>query len=234
MQTIAARWKRFGYRRINMMLRREGISINHKKAYRLYKEAGMQLKRKLKRKTYAKRGTPDRSHLLGPNDRWSMDFVSDATAGGRKLRIFTLIDEVTRECIAIEVDTSITGQQVSRYLNKAILFRGRPKEILTDNGPEFTSNALNAWAYERHIEHVFIDPGKPMQNGFIESFNGRLRDECLNLNWFNSLQDAREIISQWKDEYNMVRPHSSLGNLTPAEYAKTLKNHEATKVASGT
>ena len=234
MLAIAARWKRFGYRRVNMMLRREGISINHKKVYRLYKEAGLILKRKLKRKTYEKRGMPDRSRLPGPNDRWSMDFVSDTTATGRKLRIFTLIDEVTRECIAIEVDTSITGQQVSRYLNKAILFRGRPKEILTDNGPEFTSNALNAWAYERHIEHVFIEPGKPMQNGFIESFNGRFRDECLNLNWFNSLHDAREIISRWKDEYNMVRPHSSLGDMTPVEYARTLKNHAATKVASGT
>ena len=163
-----------------------------------------------------------------------MDFVSDTTATGRKLRIFTLIDEVTRECIAIEVDTSITGQQVSRYLNKAILFRGRPKEILTDNGPEFTSNALNAWAYERHIEHVFIEPGKTMQNGFIESFNGRFRDECLNLNWFSSLHDAREIISRWKDEYNMVRPEVSLGDMTPVEYARTLKNHAATKVTSGT
>lgn len=163
-----------------------------------------------------------------------MDFVSDTTATGRKLRIFTLIDEVTRECIALEVDTSITGQQVSRYLNKAIMFTGKPKEILTDNGPEFTSNALNAWAYEKHIEHVFIDPGKPMQNGFIESFNGKPRDECLNPNWFRSLQDAREIISQWKDEYNMVRPHSALGEMTPAEYAKTFPNHEVTKVARGT
>ena len=135
---------------------------------------------------------------------------------------------------ALEVDTSITGQQVSRYLNKAIMFRGKPKEILTDNGPEFTSNALNAWAYERHIEHVFIDPGKPMQNGFIESFNGKLRDECLNLNWFHNLQEAREIIGRWKDEYNMVRPHSALGEITPAEYAKTITNHAGTKVASGT
>ena len=176
-----------------MMLQREGIHINHKKVYSLYKKAGLALKRKLKRKIYAKRGTPDRSHLLGPNDRWSMDFVSDITATGRRFRIFALIDEVTRECIA-----------------------------------------LNAWAYEKQIEHVFIDPGKPMQNGFIESFNGRFWDECLNLNWFNSLHDAREIISRWKDEYNMVRPHSSLGDMTPVEYARTLKNHAATKVASGT
>ena len=204
-----------------MMLQREGVHINHKKVYRLYKKAGLALKRKLKRKIYAKRGTPDRSHLLGSNDRWSMDFVSDITVTGRRFRIFALIDEVTRECIALEVDSSITGQHVTRYLNKTMLFRGRPKEILSDNGPEFTSNALNAWAYEKHIEHVFIDPGKPMQNGFIESFNGKLRDECLNLNWFHNLQEAREIISRWKDEYNMVRPHSALGQKTPAEYAQT-------------
>ena len=178
MQAIASRWKRFGYRRIHMMLQREGIHINHKKVYRLYKKAGLALKRKLKRKIYAKRGTPDRSHLLGPNDRWSMDFVSDITVTGRRFRIFALIDEVTRE-------------------------------------------ALNAWACEKQIEHVFIDPGKPMQNGFIESFNGKLRDECLNLNWFHNLQEAREIISRWKDEYNMVRPHSALGQKTPAEYAQT-------------
>ena len=163
-----------------MILQREGIYINHKKVYRLYKKAGLALKRMLKRKIYAKRGTPDRSHLLGPNDRWSMDFVSDITATGRRFRIFALIDEVTRDCIA-----------------------------------------LNAWAYEKHIEHVFIEPGKPMQNGFIESFNGKLRDECLNLNWFHNLQEAREIIGRWKDEYNMVRPHSALGQKTPAEYAQT-------------
>ena len=139
-----------------------------------------------------------------------MDFVSDITATGRRFRIFALIDEVTRECIALEVDTSITGQHVTRYLNKAMLFRGRPKEILSDNGPEFTSNALNAWAYEKHIEHVFIDLGKPMQNGFIESFNGKLRDECLNLNWFHNLQEARELIGRWKDAYITVLPRSAL------------------------
>ena len=221
MQAIASRWKRFGYRRIHMMLQREGIHVNHKKVYRLYKKAGLALKRKRKRKIYAKRGMPDRSHLLGPNDRWSMDFVSDITVTGRRFRIFALLDEVTRECIALEVDTSITGQHVTRYLNKAMLFRGRPKEILSDNGPEFTSNALNAWAYEKHIEHVFIDPGKPMQNGFIESFNGKLQDECLNLNWFHNLQEAWELIGRWKDEYNTVRPHSALGQKTPAEYAQT-------------
>lgn len=222
MQALAGRWKRFGYRRINMMLKREGVDINHKRAYRLYKEAGLSLKRKTKRRTYEKRGMPDRSNVLMPNDRWSMDFVSDTTRNGNKIRIFALIDEVTRECLDIEVETSIGGQQVARYLNKAIFFYGKPKEILSDNGPEFTSNAMNSWAYDKKIDHIFINPGKPMQNGFIESFNGRLRDECLNQHWFKNIADAREIITRWRIEYNTERPHSSLGNMTPEEYAATL------------
>lgn len=220
MKELAARWKRFGYRRINMMLKRKGININDKRAYRLYKQAGLTLRRKSKKKTYEKRGMPDRDGLHYPNDRWSMDFVSDSTRFGRRIRVFTLIDEVTRECLALEVNSSISGQQVTRFLDRAILFYGRPKEILSDNGPEFTSNAMNAWAYEKHIDHIFIDPGKPMQNGYIESFNGKLRDECLNQNWFQNLFDARKIISDWQYEYNYERPHSSLGNLTPAEYAE--------------
>lgn len=220
MKELAARWKRFGYRRINMMLKRKGININDKRAYRLYKQAGLKLKRKTKKKSYEKRGMPDRNGLIYPNDRWSMDFVSDRTRSGRKIRVFTLIDEVTRECLALEVNSSISGQQVTRFLDKAILFYGKPKEILTDNGPEFTSNAMNAWAYEKHIDHIFIDPGRPMQNGYIESFNGKLRDECLNQNWFQNLFDARKIISDWQYDYNYERPHSSLGNLTPAEYAE--------------
>lgn len=222
MQILAARWKRFGYRRINMMLAREGTVINHKKAYRLYKESGLALKRKARRRTYEKRGMPDRSHLMKPNDRWSMDFVSDTTCTGKRFRVFTLIDEVTRKCLALEVDTSIGGEQVARFLNKAILFYGMPREILSDNGPEFTSNAMNAWSYSKRIDHIFIDPGKPMQNGYIESFNGKLRDECLNQNWFKNITHAREIISLWREEYNHERPHSALGNLTPQEYANTL------------
>lgn len=222
MQAIAGKWKRFGYRRINTMLMREGIEINHKRAYRLYKEAGLSLKRKTKRRTYEKRGMPDRSNVISPNDRWSMDFVSDTTRNGNKIRIFALLDEVTRECLDIEVETSIGGQQVTRYLNKAILFYGKPREILSDNGPEFTSNALNSWAYDKKIDHIFTDPGRPMQNGYIESFNGRLRDECLNQHWFKNIADAREKITKWRIEYNTERPHSSLGNMTPEEYAATL------------
>ncbi len=146
-----------------------------------------------------------------PNVRWSMDFVSDKTSAGRKIRVFTLLDEVTRECLALEVDSSITGRAVGRFLDKAGLFHGYPKEILSDNGPEFTSNALNAWTHEKQIVQTFIDPGKPVQNAYIESFNGKLRDECLNQNLFKNLEEAKDIIESWRVEYNQTRPHSSLG-----------------------
>lgn len=148
-----------------------------------------------------------------------MDFVSDRTRFGSNIRVLTVIDEVTRECLALEVDSSLTGRRVSAVLNRVALFRGLPKEILTDNGSEFTSNVMNTWAYDHRLEHIFIDPGKPMQNGFIESFNGKFRAECLNQQWFHNLYEARDIIEAWRQEYNRERPHSSLGNLTPEEYA---------------
>ena len=221
MNSIGSRFMRFGYRRIHVMLEREGIHINHKRAFRLYKEAGLILKRRKKKYRYEKRGKPERADSM-PNSRWSMDFVSDVTRTGKRLKIFTLIDESTRECLALEVDTSITGERVASFLNKVALFRGLPKEILTDNGPEFISNALNAWAYDKKVVHVFTDPGCPTQNGYIESFNGKLRDECLNQHMFCNIFEAREIISDWKDEYNNLRPHSSLKNMTPKEYASSL------------
>lgn len=205
------------------MLQREGIAINHKKTYRLYKTAGLALQKRSKKKKYEKRGMPERT-AMEANARWSMDFVSDRTRYGSNIRVLTVIDEVTRECLALEVDSSLTGRRVCMVLNKIALFRGLPKEILTDNGPEFTSNLLNAWAYDHTVEHLFIDPGKPMQNGYIESFNGKLRAECLNQHWFKSVSEAKDIIEHWRLEYNQVRPHSSLGNLTPAEYAQLLSN----------
>ncbi len=219
--SLSARWKRFGYRRLHIMLRREGVQINHKKTYRLYKTAGLTLQKRSKKKKYEKRGMPERN-ITEINARWSMDFVSDRTRDGSNIRILTVIDEVTRECLALEVDSSITGRRVSAVLNRIALFRGLPKEILTDNGSEFTSNIMNAWAYDHRVEHIFIDPGKPMQNGYIESFNGKLRSECLDQHWFRSLTEAREIIEDWRLEYNRVRPHSSLNNLTPEEYALQL------------
>lgn len=200
------------------MLQREGINVNHKKTYRLYKNAGLTLKKRNKKKKYEKRGMPTRN-LLEMNARWSMDFVSDRTRSGANIRVLTLIDELTRECLALEVDSSITGRKVAAVLNRVAIFRGMPKQILTDNGSEFTSNLMNAWGYDHKVDHIFIDPGKPMQNGYIESFNGKFRAECLNQHWFKNLAEAKEIIEAWRLEYNTVRPHSSLDNLTPSEYA---------------
>ena len=161
---------------------------------------------------------PERA-ITKANERWSMDFVSDRTRFGSNIRILTVIDEVTRDCLALETDSSITGRKVNAVLNRLAIFRGMPKEILTDNGSEFTSNVMNAWAYDHRVEHIFIDPGKPMQNGYIESFNGKFRTECLNQHWFRNLSEAKEIIEDWRLEYNHIRPHMSLDNLTPNEYA---------------
>lgn len=202
------------------MLQREGIQINHKKTYRLYRAAGLTLKKRRKKK-YEKRGMPQRT-IIEPNIRWSMDFVSDKTRSGSNIRVLTVIDEVTRECLALEADSSITGRKVTAVLNRIAIFRGMPQEILTDNGPEFTSNAMNAWAYDHKVEHIFIDPGKPMQNGYIESFNGKFRAECLDQHWFKNLSEAKGIVEDWRQEYNHIRPHMSLDNLTPAEYARKL------------
>lgn len=218
----ATRWKRFGYRRLQVALEREGIKVNHKKVYRLFKEAGLGLRKQRKKKAYMLRGKPSRPEQVMPNPRWSMDFVSDRTSSGRKFRVFTLLDEVTRECLALVVDSSITGGAVGRFLDKAGLFRGYPKEILSDNGPYFTSNAINIWTYGKQIVQTFIDPGKPIQKATIESFNGKLRDVCLNQNLFRNLEEAREIIEIWRLEYNQTRPHSSSGYMTPNEYAASL------------
>lgn len=217
---LAARWKRFGYRRLHILLLREGNKINHKKVYRLYKEAGLSIRKRKKKFPSEKRGRPEAA--LVPNIRWSIDFVSDSTAGGQRFRVLTAIDEVTRECLALEVDTSITGKRVTSVLNRIAFFRGLPKEILSDNGPEFTSIAFGEWTYDKGINHLFIDPGKPMQNGYTESFNGKFRDECLNEHWFKNLSEAREIIEKWRMEYNVNRPHSALGYMTPIEYAASL------------
>jgi putative transposase len=151
-----------------------------------------------------------------------MDFVSDKTRYGANIRVPTIIDEVTRECLALETDSSITGRRVAAVLNRIAIFRGLPQEILTDNGSEFTSNVMNAWAYDHKVDHIFIDPGKPMQNGYIESFNGKLRAECLDQHWFRNLSEAKDIIEDWRLEYNNIRPHMSLDNLTPAEYASMI------------
>lgn len=219
---ITTEWPRFGCPRVHLFLRREGLVKNHKRTARIYYESGFQLKnRKPKRKVFK----PDNPlpPPAFPNWRWSMDFVEDNLADGRKFRILTMIDELTRECPAMEVDTSLTGHRVVRVLERLRLSRGLPKEIGIDQGTEFTSKALHKWALEHDVRLVFASPGDKNENAFIESFNGRLRDECLNLHWFGSLFDARRIIEKWRCRYNDVRPHTSLDGLTPSEFAKTKK-----------
>ena len=218
---LAYTWRRFGYRRIHQLLDREGYKVNHKRVYRLYRLSGLVVRRRKRKRISANRGRPQ-SVTPAPNQRWSMDFVSDVTATGQRYRVLVVLDEGTRECLATEVDSSLGGQRVVRVLNRIASERGYPKEILSDNGPEFASIALSQWAYEHRVTQSFIDPGKPMQNGFVESFNGKLRDECLNEHWFRGIVEARRIIEQWRTDYNTVRPHSSLDNKTPAEYAATL------------
>lgn len=222
---LATIHRRYGYKRLHILLRREGFKINHKKTYRLYKEAGLGIRKRKKKCPSEKRGRPNA--VESANARWSFDFVSDALANGRRLRILTVIDEATRECLALESDTSLTGARVVSVLNRIAFFRGYPEEILTDNGPEFTSCALSEWTYDKNIKHIFIEPGKPVQNAYIESFNGKFREECLDSHWFKNLHDARKIIESWRNDYNSIRPHSSLGGLTPLEYAEKISEENS-------
>jgi putative transposase len=212
--TLRPRW---GYRRLHWLLRREGHTVNRKRVYRLYQELGLVVRRR-KRKRVAVPRTP-LAKPTQPNQRWSMDFITDALADGRKFRCFTLGDDCTRESSAIETDFSLTGERVVAVLERVGAERGFPEAIVCDNGPDFTSQALDQWAHDRGVQLHFIDPEKPVQNAFAESFNGRLRDECLNDNWFVSLLDARRTIEAYRQDHNTARPHSSLGDLTPAEYA---------------
>ena len=199
------------------MLRREGFVINHKRTERIYKEEGLALRIRRRKKMAA----IQRSEAPAPtriNERWSMDFVSDALSSGRKIRTLTIVDDYSRKCHRLEVDTSIGGQRVVRVLNEIAQGEGLPELIAIDNGPEFISKALDAWAYQRGVKLNFIRPGKPIDNSFIESFNGKFRDECLNDHWFTSLDEARRIIEDWRIDYNNERPHTSLGDLTPEEF----------------
>ena len=215
----AAVRRRWGYRRLLVLLRREGVADNHKRVYRLYRAEGLQVRQRRRRKQKLVRGTERPVAPLRPNERWSLDFVHDRLANGRSLRLLTVHDDYTRECLWIEADTSLSGPRVTRVLDYVAELRGRPASLITDNGPEFAGLALERWAHDRQVQHRFITPGKPSQNGYIESFNGKLRDECLNENEFINLQHARELIETFRDDYNQLRPHSSLGDLTPAEFA---------------
>ena len=220
LKELAATRMRFGYRRLTAMLVRQGISANHKHVYRLYREEGLAMRIRSRRRIRWTGAIP-KPTANRPNERWSMDFVSDCVSTGRVIRMLTVVDECTRECPAIEVDTSLGGLRVRRVLDRIASERGLPEAIVLDNGPEFRGRALAAWSEERGVRLEFIQPGKPAQNAYAESFNGRLRDECLNANWFTSLSDARSKIESWRQDYNQVRPHSSLDYLPPAEFART-------------
>ena len=215
---IAQQRRRFGYRRIHDLLRPIFPGINHKKIYRLYSEANLTVKRRRKAKQPSHNRQPLRM-AQSLNEVWSMDFVSDSLANGRRLKCLTIADDYSHECIDIPVDYGMGAQYVTRTLDQAALFRGYPQAVRTDNGPEFTSRAFMAWCQSHGIEHLLIAPGKPMQNGYIESFNGKFRDECLNDHWFETLDQARRIISAWRNDYNEVRPHSSCGRIPPAQFA---------------
>jgi putative transposase len=226
LKDLAGQWKRFGYRRLYILLRRQGRKINHKRVFRLYSAAGLGIGRKRKKLPAVPRGKPEPAQNI-PNMRWSMDFVHDRLSNGRRVRLLNVIDECSRECLASVAETSITGLHVTRILEQVIETYGKPRQILTDNGPEFAGNALSEWAYTNKIEHLFIDPGKPIQNAYIESFNGKMRDEFLNEHWFRSLDELKKRLEIWRNEYNFIRPHSGLGNLTPNAFKQKLEKLDA-------
>ncbi len=214
---LAREKPRFGYRRLHVLLGRAGVEVNHKRVHRIYREAGLALKRK-KRK-HCVRASQPLGVYTAANQEWALDFVHDVVQAGRSIRVLCVVDAYTRECLALEVETSFAGLRVTRVLDEIIARRGTPKAIRCDNGPELTSRHILAWSVERKIQLVHIQPGKPTQNGYVESFNGKLREECLRVSWFQNLFEARRIITAWRRDYNHQRPHSSLSYLTPAEFA---------------
>jgi putative transposase len=215
---LARQKPRYGYRRLGILLAREGETVNHKRLLRVYQEAGLAVRRRERKRL--ERGRVGMPLWSRPNQEWAIDFVMDSLATGRGIRALTVLDDFTKESPAIEVDNSLSGPRVTRVLDRVIEERGLPEGIRLDNGPEFTSRYFVAWAAGRGIPLIYIQPGKPVQNSYIESFNGRFRDECLNTNWFENLSDARRKIEAWRSEYNQQRPHSSLAYRTPEEFAR--------------
>jgi putative transposase len=209
----------YGYRRIHVMLLREGWKVNHKRVYRLYKQEGLMMRPKRPRRRVSACRRMIRATASYPNESWSMDFMSDALYDGQKIKLLTLVDNFTRESLAIEVAYHLGGHGVVATLMQVAEEKGLPKSIRIDNGPEFTSKVLDQWAYLNGVGLDFIRPGKPTDNALIEAFNGRFREECLNESWFLSLEDAQEKVEEWRQHYNRERPHSSLGNITPVEFA---------------
>jgi len=221
MRELAGQYPRFGYRRIQVFLARQGYAMSADRAHRLWRKAGLQVPRRRRRKRAAT-GRPRPCPATGANQVWAYDFVFDGCANGHQLKCLTVIDEFTRECLAIDVAGSIRSGRVIEVLSKLVSVRGAPRHLRSDNGPEFISKAVLQWLIESGIETALIDPGKPWQNGANESFNGKFRDECLGMQWFKNRIDAKVVIEDGRRSYNEVRPHSSLQNLTPSEYARTL------------
>jgi putative transposase len=222
LKELAGLRPRWGYQRLHVLLRREGHRVNHKKVLRLYREEGLAVARRRRR---TKRVATARVPLPTPRERterWSMDFLSDALGTGRPFRCFTLVDDFTHECLAIEAGHSLPALRVIQVLERVAAQDGLPRSIVCDNGPEFAGRALDVWAHERGVALQFIRPGKPIENAFVESFNGKFRDECLSVHWFQDLRDAQRLIDAWREDFNTVRPHQALGRLTPAEYLKSL------------
>lgn len=228
--TLAAQKRRYGYRRLHVLLRREGWQLNCKRTYRVYHAAGLMVRRRKRKRIVGVERTV-KVLATRPNQSWSMDFVSDGFVDGRRLRCLNIVDDFTRECLAIEVDTSLPGYRVVSVLERLAEKRGLPTSVTVDNGPEFAGKTLDKWAYQRQLQLRFIEPGKPQQNAYVESFNGKFRDECLNEHWFLSLRHARQVIDGWRQEYNDERPHSSLGNLTPKQFAARFLTPDSSMVS---
>jgi putative transposase len=230
LKALAQERRRFGYRRLHVLLRREGQVVNRKRVQRIYREERLTVRRRGGRKRAI--GTRRPMEIpLAANQRWSLDFVSDQMTDGRRSRILTVIDNCTRECLALVADTSLSGRRVARELDAIIGQRGRPDTIVSDNGTEYTSNAILGWADDTGVGWHYIAPGKPQQNGYNESFNGRLRDELLNETLFRSLPHARAVLEDWRRDYNEQRPHSKLGWMTPRDYARAISGESGRHAA---
>lgn len=228
LRELAAERPRFGYRRLHALLRREGITVNHKRIERLYREEGLAVRRRARKAPgRIRRGRPSAPERA--NEQWALDFLEDALASGRKIRLLSVIDVFTREALALEVDTSLPASRVVRVLDRLASERPLPAQIVLDNGPELISRVREEWAHRQAVTLHFIDPGKPIQNAHCESFHGRVRDECLNEHWFLSLTDARQLVAAWRQDYNQQRPHSALDYRTPEEFRRATDEPEITR-----
>ena len=225
LRELAAMRPRWGYQRLHILLKREGRVVNHKLVLRLYREERLAVARRRRQKRVSVPRVPMPAPVA-VNERWSMDFVTDALVDGRQFRCFTIVDDMTRECPAIEVSASLPALRVIQVLDRLASIRGLPRSIVCDNGPEFAGRALDLWAHHHGVALQFIRPGRPVENAFIESFNGHFREECLSTEWFTSLTHAQQVIESWRNDYNDGRPHSSLNGRTPAEFARELQKND--------